>query len=105
MGDVTLNLNGDTAADRSANRFQVNPVRYSQQQQYQQQRISQDQQQQPPAIINAQQLNSNGTGQLDEGMTIEMYRTAPADGDVEAQERDTFPDDARTSVIPPRLSR
>lgn len=114
MGDVTLNVNGDSAADRSAaaTRFQVNPVRYSQQQQYQQPRNGHDQQQQPAAIINAQQLNGNGGGgQLDDGMTIEMYRTAPAaaaaaaDGDVEANERDTFPDDTRTSVIPPRLSR
>lgn len=114
MEDVPLNVNGaDSAADRSATRFQVNPVRHSQQQQYQpqQQRNGPDQHQ--PAVINGQQLNNSngggrggGVGQLDEGMTIEMYRTAPlADGDVEANEQDTFPEDGRASVIPPRLSR
>lgn len=117
MGDVTLNISEDSGADRTGTRFQVAPVRHSQQQQYQPQRNGQEQQQPASNIINsAQQLNANGGSiggdvargaPLDDGMTIEMYRTAPHGdgGDAEANERDTFPDGARTSVIPPRLSR
>lgn len=99
MGDFKVEIG---SIDRPT-RFQVNPVRHSQQQQY---NTPQQPLEQPS--INPPQLNgggnreANGIG-LDEGMTLDMYRTTRPDGDTD--EIDTYPDEARASLVPPRLSR